>query len=244
VWTASNAKMENKSLHPTRHHRINELIVRFHHTPRHLSDTDREELREQLSAMVAGRGDGIDLDTPFHWVIEDLKRPVPFFEQLPELLPPDSILYVEGTSITADAAAFYSSHRASNAVDVVRDTIAPVPDIYHFTFSPEVSASLRQFAESRPVAELFDHIKAYRARSMLFTFHDAFDGWLRISEHVPQERVGRFTQALGVSSRREATKQRNPEQLRQLLWLMENPHKIRFAGESRWRRLWRQWTGR
>jgi hypothetical protein len=104
-----------------------------------MSATDREELKDQLQAMVAGRGDGIDLDTPFQWVIEDLKQPVAFFEHLPILLPSDSILYVEGTNIAPEVAAFYLSHRARNAVDVVRDTIAPVPDIYHFTFSPEVS---------------------------------------------------------------------------------------------------------
>lgn len=209
-----------------------------------MSDFDREELKEQLLAMVAGRGDGIDLDTQFHWVIEDLKQPGPFFEKLPELLPPNSILYVEGTTIAADVAAFYSSHRASNAVAVVRDTIAPAPDIHHFTFSPEVSASLRRFANSRPTEELFDHIKAYCGESLLFTFHDAFDGWLRISERVPQETVARFVQALGVSIRREQTKPRDREQLRRLLRLMDNPDKIRFTGESWWRRLWRQWRGR
>src|SRR3954465_10187856 len=111
-----------------------------------MSDAEREKLKEQLRAMAAGRGDGINLDTPFHWVIEDLKQPVPFFEQLPKLLPPDSILYVEGTRVAAHVAAFYSSHRARNAVEVVRDTIMPVPDIYHFTFSPEVSTRLREFA--------------------------------------------------------------------------------------------------
>jgi hypothetical protein len=35
-----------------------------------MSSTDREELKEQLRAMVAGRGDGIDLDTPFQSIIE------------------------------------------------------------------------------------------------------------------------------------------------------------------------------
>ena len=196
--------------------------------------------------MVAGRGDGIDLDTSFHWVIEDLKQPVPFFEHLPQLLPSDSILYVEGTSIAPEIATFYSLHRARNAVDVARDSIAPVPDIYHFSFSSDVATSLRQFAENRPVAELFDHLKGYRGETLLFTFHDAFDGWLRISEHIPQEVVGRFCQALGVSSRREQTKQRDPEQLRRILWAFEHPDqvKIRVAGERWWKRLWRQWTGR
>jgi hypothetical protein len=206
-----------------------------------MSDIDRELLKDQLRAMVAGRGDGIDLDTPFHWVIEGLKQPTAFFQHLPELLPADSILYVEGTSIVAEVSSFYSSHRAHNAVDVVRDTIAPVPDVYHFAFSPDVCAGLRRFAESHPVAEMFDHIKAYRGESLLFTFHDAFSGWLLISEHLPDDAVARFCQSLGVSSRREETKRRDPEQLRRFLWALENPRKVRIAGESWWSRFKRRW---
>jgi hypothetical protein len=191
--------------------------------------------------MAAGRGDGIDLDTPSHWVIEGLQQPVAFFEHLPKLLPSDSILYVEGTSINAEVASFYSLHRASNAADVARDTIAPVPDVYHFTFSPDVCASLRHLAERRSVAEMFDHIKAYQGENLLFTFHDAFSGWLLVSEHLPDDAVAAFCQALGVSRRHEKTKGRDPEQLRRFLWALKNPHKIRFAGESWWRRLWREW---
>ena len=116
----------------------------------------REDTIEQLRAMLAGRGDGIELDTPFHSAIEDLKQPVPFFEHLPILLPPDSILYVKGMRIASDVAAFYSAHRARNGVDVARDTIAPAPDIYHFSFSPDVASRLRQFAENRPVADIGD----------------------------------------------------------------------------------------
>jgi len=183
-----------------------------------MSDTDIEESKDQLRAMAAGRGDGINLDTKFHWIIDGLKQPVPFFEHLRELLPPDSVLYVEGTNIAPDVAAFYSSHRARNAVPVVRDTISPVPDIYHFTFTDEVCAGLRQFARRHPIAKMFDHIKAYRSEHLLFTFHDAFDGWLRISDHIPEEAVARFCQALGASSRPEETKKRDPERLRELLW--------------------------
>jgi len=203
-----------------------------------------EEMKVQLQAMLAGRGDGIDLDTPFHWAIEGLKQPAEFFEHLPELLPSDSILYIEGTSIVAEVASFYSLHRARNAVAVVRDTIFPVPDTYHLTFSPDVCAALRQFADRHAVAEMFDHLKAYRGENLLFTFHDAFDGWLLISEHLPDEVVARFCQALGVSRRREETRRRDPEQLRRILWAMENPDKVRITGESWWKRLWRQWSGK
>jgi len=209
-----------------------------------MSANSREELKEQLQAMVAGQGDGVDLDTPFQWVIEDLKQPAAFFEHLHTLLPPDSILYVEGTSIVAEVAAFYSAHRARKAVDVVRDIIAPVPEIYHFSFSPNVCSGLRQFAENRPVAEMFDHIKAYRAETLLFTFHDAFDGYLRISDHIPADTVTRFCQLLGVSSRREETKRRDPEQLRRMLWALEHPEEVKFRiQEESWlRRVWRRLT--
>ncbi len=81
-----------------------------------MSATDREEMIEQLRAMIAGRGDGIDLDTPCHWAIAGLKQPEPCFQHLPSLLPEGSILYVEGTSIAPEMAAFYSVNRAPNAV--------------------------------------------------------------------------------------------------------------------------------
>jgi len=35
-----------------------------------MSATDQEEIIEQLRALLAGRGDGISLDTPFHWAID------------------------------------------------------------------------------------------------------------------------------------------------------------------------------
>jgi hypothetical protein len=206
-----------------------------------MSDIDRELLKDQLRAMIAGRGDGIDLDTPFCWVIEGLRQPSAFFRHLPELLPPDSILYVEGTSIVPEVSSFYSSHRARNAVDVVRDTIAPVPDVHHFAFSPDVCADLGHFAETHPVAEMFDHIKAYRGERLLFTFHDAFSGWLLVSECLPDDRVAQFCQALGVSRRRQENKRRDPEKLRQFLWALENPREIRIAGESWWSRIKRRW---
>ena len=193
--------------------------------------------------MIAGSGDGIDLDTPFHWSIEGLKQPGIFFEHLPESLPADAILYMEGVTIAPEVAAFYLSHRAADAGAVARDTLLPVPDIYHCTFSPRVCAALQQLAENHPVAQLFDHIKAYRGQELLFTFHDAFDGYLLVSEHVAEDALARFCRALGVSRRRKKTRRRDPEQIRRFLAAMENPGELRIVGPSRWKRLWRWWAG-
>jgi hypothetical protein len=35
-----------------------------------MSSAEREKLKDNLRAMIAGRGDSIDLDTPFRWVVE------------------------------------------------------------------------------------------------------------------------------------------------------------------------------
>jgi hypothetical protein len=204
----------------------------------------KEQMVEQLRAMAAGRGDGIDLNTPSNWIIKGLKQPDLFFEHLAKLLPPDAIIYVEGVTINAEAAAFYSSHRARNAVAVVRDTIFPVPDTYHLSFSNEVVAGMRMLLKKHPASEMFDHIKAYRDTALLFAFHDAFSGWLQISEHVPDETVAEFCRALGVLCEKEKTKFRKPEDLLKILEMFENPGKIRYAGESKWRRWWRRLTGR
>jgi hypothetical protein len=161
--------------------------------------------------------DGIDLDTPYHWMSEEVAHPQSFFEHLHILVPPDAILYFEGTTIAPDIAAFYEMHQAENRVSVVRDTIFPTPNVYHVKFCSEVVRFLVDQSGRRSVAEMFDHVKAYRGRSILFSFHDAFCGWLRISENVPEEHVKVFFAALGLCYSREQTKQRDPKQFEGLL---------------------------
>ena len=99
---------------------------------------EREGLKEQLRAMAAGRGDGIDLDSPERWVIEDLKNSVSFFRHLDRLIPSGSVLYFEGCGILPDVARFYEANRASNVVCVVWDTIFPIPETFHVPMTPEV----------------------------------------------------------------------------------------------------------
>jgi hypothetical protein len=89
-----------------------------------MDSAERAIFKEQLKAMAAGRGDGIDLDTPERWVIGSLLRSVAFFRHVELLIPGDSILYFEGINFAPEVASFYESHRATNgAVCLVRDTI-------------------------------------------------------------------------------------------------------------------------
>ena len=208
-----------------------------------MKNAEREKLKDNLRGMIAGRGDGIDLNTEFRWVLSGIKKPQLFFGNLHSLLTPDSILYFEGCSIAPDVAKFYESHRAGNAVAVVRDTLFPVPDCFHVSFLPEVIARLCEFATARPLNELFDHVKAYRGESLLFTFHDAFTTDLLISEQVSETAIAEFSNHIDARYRRELNvNKRDPEQLRWFLWALENPDKVRIAGEPWWKRIWRRLT--
>lgn len=195
-----------------------------------MDNIDREGVKEQLRAMIAGRGDGIDLDSPERWIINDLKDSVSFFRQLPHLIPAGSILYFEGCGIHSDLRHFYESNRAPNAISVVRDTIFPVPEMFHVAMTSEALETLIDLLGRHPLEACFNHVKAYHEGRLLFTFHDAFDGSeLMISDRVPDQSIEAFSTTLKVTCRREPNvNKRDPEQLRRILWAMENPHKLRM----------------
>ena len=214
-----------------------------------MNPADRENLKDHLRATIAGRTDGIDLDTPQHWVISGIRgrHASRFFELCEHLLRPDSIFYFEGTSIAPDIVAFYAQHRAPNAVSVIRDTIHPVPETFHVTCSPTVITRLRELSETHALPEICDHVKAYHGQTLLFTFHDAFTSDLRVSQHIPEANIKAFCDAFGIGYTVEQTNARNPAELQAFLNLLEDPNamrKIRFAGEPRWRTWWRRLTGR
>ena len=214
-----------------------------------MTPPEEQSAAGELRAFIAGRGEGIVIDTPQHWVTEHVTRDlaVKFYESLPILLPADSILYFEGTSIAPPVAQFYSQHRARNAVSVARDTIFPVPDTYHVCFTPQVIAGLIELTARHEQPEMFDHIKAYKGESLLFSFHDAFCGWFNISQRVPAESVTKFGETLGVPFSIEQTKPRDNAALQELLDRMQDPdafRKLRIPGEPFWRTWWRRITGR
>jgi hypothetical protein len=191
---------------------------------------DREGLKEKLRAMAAGRGDGIDLDSVNRWVVHGLTDPIRFFRHLSTLIPPDSVLYFEGSAITPDVARFYAQNRAANPVSVVRDSIFPVPELFHVAVTDEVIEELIALLRNHPTENCFHHVKAYCNEKLLFTFHDAFDGSdCLASDQIPEEKVSAFAAALAGTYQCEPNvNKRDPEQLRRFLWALENPEKLRM----------------
>ena len=165
---------------------------------------EREGLKEQLRAMAAGRGDGIDLDTPERWCVEGVMNAAEFFRGLSLLIPEDSNLYIEGTELDEEVVQFYEANRSKNAVCVVRDMIFPAPDMFHVAFGRGVQEKFAEYAQQKPREKCFFHIKGYQGETLLFAFHDAFDGSdLLVSGRVEEERVREFATAVGATYKRE-----------------------------------------
>jgi len=154
---------------------------------------------------------GLDLDTPRYWLIDHVEYPILFFKHVSKLLPPGSILYFEGGKISPAAAELYAAHKATNAMEVVQETVMPMPQIFHCTVSDEFLRTLGEMAMTHKAPGLFNHLKAYREAKLLFAWSNAYEGALRISDHVPEESVEHFCQALGVSPCREKATAPKPE---------------------------------
>lgn len=203
-----------------------------------MSPNEREQLMDSLRRMLREHGAGIDLDSPTQWVIQSLREPAPFFRAMGKLLPEGGTLYMEGISIAPYVAGFYERHAATETVPVVRDCISPEPEIFHVSFSPAVVEGLCELAAERRTSELFDHIKAYHDSALIFSYHDAFDGRMCVTGRRAESVFREFCEMLGGSYSQEATRQRDPEQLRRFLWALENPDKVKMAREPFWKRVW------
>ena len=188
------------------------------------SATDLAELKEQIDAALAGRLEGLEIDTPSHWGIAPVNDPVGFFNGLHAIMPEHSVLYFEGVHVCPEAQAFYAAHRAKNAVAVARDTIFPVPESFHLAYSTDVVAGVLKLLKTHEQFNLFNHIKGYASSALIFTLHDGFGNVLRISQRAPESAVKGFAALLAAECRACQTKPRDMRQLELFRRMLDNDY--------------------
>ena len=181
---------------------------------------------------------GLDLDTGNSWVVEQVGYPVLFFKHLSKLVPAGTVLYFEGGKIAPDVAKLYAAHRTEFVTDVVQETVMPLPQMYHCRMSDELLKSLGEMAAGRPAADLFNYLKGYREAKLLFAWNDAYEGELCISDHVLENSVERFCQALGVSCRREKTTAPKPEVIERISMKADDLEDEVAPSSSLYQRAW------
>ncbi|HEY3854468.1 MAG TPA: hypothetical protein VGO67_08760 [Verrucomicrobiae bacterium] len=162
-----------------------------------MKKSDKELLKKALGARANSSESSIDLPAGPHWAISGIEDPIRFFENLHKLLPANSVLCVEGTEMDHVVTQFYKSNIYPTPAVIRHDTIFPTPQTFHMEFSKTLCERLLHFAQRLPSEALFDHMKGYHGSKMIFTFHDAFSGVLRIAYRTSEQTVAEFSKAIG-----------------------------------------------
>jgi len=132
------------------------------------------------------------------WKIPAVKDAGRFFRALPNLIPEDSILYIEsGGEPPEDIKTFLLANRIDDSVVIPGGTLLPTPRIYRIAATRKSLEALAQLEEKHrtPVGSV--HIHAYRGTSVLLWSYDAFLDPFFISKAIPENHVKRFCEELG-----------------------------------------------
>ncbi|MBN1360829.1 MAG: hypothetical protein JW993_09565 [Sedimentisphaerales bacterium] len=160
-------------------------------------------LRRLLGATPKKELEGIclDLDQPF-WKLTGKTDFPCLLRAIANLLPEDSILYLEGGSPNKELRAFFSRHAVPEREHVAVATLWPRPQCYHVPATRENLEELAGLAERCAAPELAAHFHVYRQGKVLLEWHDAFTQPMLLSAELPKDRVESFALALSMSVKR------------------------------------------
>lgn len=118
-----------------------------------------------------------------------------------EVMPKDAVLYLEGTSIVPEVAAFLDTRQPVDRPRIEPNTLWPKPRFYHLPLAGTNLSDLRALAERYAEPEVADHLVVYRDLDVLLWAHDAGDGYVALSRSLPDETIERFRDSLGGALR-------------------------------------------
>ena len=118
-----------------------------------------------------------------------------------EVMPKDAVLFLEGTSIVPDVAAFLDARQPADRPAIEPNTRWPKPRSFHLPLAGANLRELRALAEGHAEPEVADHLVVYRAFEVLLWAHDAGAGYVSLSRALPDETIEQFWNSLGGALR-------------------------------------------
>ncbi|HZM02612.1 MAG TPA: hypothetical protein VFC44_06280 [Candidatus Saccharimonadales bacterium] len=184
--------------------------------------SERDDLKRAIRGRITQSPPQLGLVTDFHWAVYGVASAIGFFNVLPVLMREGSVLYVEGTEIDPRIPPLYKKHLYPKPIDIAPDTLFPKPLSFHLTFTPLLCDFFKGLLKTNTHECLFHHVKGYSAHDVIFTFHDAFSGILRISHDVPEDVVKMICTRFDARYSLEATERPDFGVLTKLLNALEN----------------------
>lgn len=143
--------------------------------------------------------EGISLEHCACWEISSAKDMPAFLRALFDLVPPQSVLYLEGGSPTKDIQLFLDTYKASEITKVAMGTIWPRPKCFHMIVTLDNLEGLAHLMEKHATAEASIHLHVYKYKKVILQWYDAFFDPFFISKEIPEDKVRAFCERLGVS---------------------------------------------
>jgi hypothetical protein len=132
------------------------------------------------------------------WEVTGIKSAEKFFSALTEVLPLPVYLCFQGTSISSDVRALFSSSAVAATLQIPPGTIWPKPSVFHVLATEQFIHELTALAGRHAEPEVCDHFHAYNDKHGLMQWYDAFDLPLLVDQLIAEDTVKNFCRELGV----------------------------------------------
>jgi len=143
-------------------------------------------LSRLLGYVAAEEREGIRFPPGAHW---DLDHPEAQFPQLlrrlPDLMPPGSTLYLEG-SPADEVRAYLEARAVENPAKVQMGTVWPRPLVFHIALTPENMTGLAALAERYVIPQIADHLHIYKDGTVFLAWYDMASDPLCVSKEIPE----------------------------------------------------------
>ncbi len=165
-------------------------------------------LSKIFGCVAIQKRSGITLRENVDWEVSPVESVSSFLRALIDLVPTDSVLYLEGSSTPPKIESFLEDHKSGRVTKVEVGTIWPSPKCFHVVVSSETLEGLAQLTGDVCPPELATHVHVYKDNKILLEWYDAFDSPLYLSKEIPEEKVKKFCNNLGVDYRKIKINQR------------------------------------
>jgi|ERR1043166_2584933 hypothetical protein len=138
---------------------------------------------------------GASLGAERAWSITRITDPGTFVQALPRLVPPGSILYLEGV-YSDEIIDYLRQHTAEHTLKIAGGTIWPKPQCFHLPITDQTALDLARVSQGHVAPEICAHLHIYRDDQVLASWYDAFSDPLRISTSIPENQIQDFCRDL------------------------------------------------
>jgi len=146
---------------------------------------------------------GICLGRDAAWEVSPISDLPAFLRALPCLLPPESILYLEGGTPPKNIKAFLDARRVPEVSHIAMGTIWPKPKIFHLPATAGSLGTLAEFAEKVATSQVAVHLHVYINGRVLLEWYDAFGkDPFYLSAAISENKVKDFCSVLSLTYKR------------------------------------------